>query len=45
MVRLLIKTKKVIYHYYIFSKCGFTEGLKGAAARDEVTLVSLEDMY
>lgn len=33
------------YHYYIFSKGGFTEGLKAAAAREEVTLVSLEDMY
>ena len=33
------------YHYYIFSKGGFTEGLKAAAVRGEVTLVSLEDMY
>ena len=33
------------YHYYIFSKGGFTERLKAAAAREEVTLVSLEDMY
>ena len=33
------------YHYYIFSKGGFTEGLKAAAVREEVTLVSLEDMY
>ena len=33
------------YCYYIFSKGGFTEGLKTAAARGEVTLVSLEDMY
>lgn len=33
------------YHYYIFSKSGFTEGLKKAAAKGEVRLVSLEDMY
>lgn len=33
------------YHYFIFSKGGFTEGLKAAAGRGEVKLVSLEDMY
>ena len=33
------------YHYCIFSKGGFTEGLKVAAARGEVTLVSPEEMY
>ena len=33
------------YHYYIFSKGGFTEGLKKREAQGEVTLVSLEDMY
>lgn len=33
------------YHYYIFSKDGFTNGLLDAQARGEVTLVSLDDMY
>lgn len=33
------------YHYYIFSKSGFTLGLKEAADKGEVTLVTLEDMY
>ncbi len=33
------------YHYYIFSKGGFTEGLKEAADRGEVKLITLEDMY
>ncbi len=33
------------YHYYIFSKGGFTDGLKTAAHRGEVELISLEDMY
>lgn len=33
------------YHYYIFSKSGFTQGLKDAADRGEVKLVSLQDMY
>ena len=33
------------YHYYIFSKSGFTQGLRDAADKGEVTLVSLEDMY
>ena len=37
--------KGKIYHYYIFSKGGFTEGLKLLADRGEVKLVSLEDMY
>ena len=37
------KSKK--YHYYIFSKGGFTEGLKAVAVRGEVKLISLEDMY
>ena len=31
--------------YYIFSKGGFTEGLKAAAERENVTLITLEDMY
>ena len=33
------------YHYYIFSKGGFTNGLKELAEKGEVRLVSLEDMY
>lgn len=37
--------KGVKYHFYIFSKGGFTEGLQEAAKRGEVTLVSLDDMY
>ena len=37
--------KGKIYHYYIFSKGGFTEGLKEAADRGEVALVTLDDMY
>jgi hypothetical protein len=37
--------KGVKYHYYIFSKSGFTEALMQAAENGEVTLVSLEEMY
>lgn len=33
------------YHYYIFSKGGFTDALKECAKRGEVTLASLEDVY
>lgn len=33
------------YHYYIFSKSGFTEGLKALEARGEVRLIALKDMY
>ena len=33
------------YYYYIFSKCGFTEGLKEAAVKENVCLLTLEDMY
>ena len=33
------------YHYYIFSKGGFTEGLKRFGEQGEVRLVSLEEMY
>lgn len=33
------------YHYYIFSKSGFTAALQARGERGEVTLVSLEDMY
>jgi hypothetical protein len=37
--------KGKIYHYYIFSKGGFTEGLKNAADKGEVKLITLDDMY
>lgn len=33
------------YHYYIFSKGGFTQGLLQAQERGEVRLVSLADLY
>ena len=33
------------YYYYIFSKSGFTNGLKELAGKNEVRLISLEDMY
>ena len=33
------------YHFYIFSKGGFTKGLQELGDRGEVTLVTLEDMY
>ena len=33
------------YHYFIFSKGGFTEGLKQLEEKGEVRLVSLEEMY
>lgn len=33
------------YHYYIFSKAGFTQGLQELAGKGEVKLVTLEDMY
>lgn len=33
------------YHYYIFSKAGFTQGLQELADKGEVKLVTLEDMY
>ena len=33
------------YHYYIFSKGGFTDALISAQERGEVTLVTLDDMY
>ena len=34
-----------IYHYYIFSKGGFTDGLLQAQERGEVQLITLEDLY
>jgi len=33
------------YHYYIFSKSGFTQGLLELANKGEVRLVTLQDMY
>ena len=33
------------YHFYIFSKGGFTEGLQEAAQRGEVKLLTLDDLY
>ena len=33
------------YHYYIFSKGGFTQGLKKLGEAGEVTLLTLEDIY
>lgn len=33
------------YHYYIFSKGGFTDGLLQAQDRGEVHLITLEDLY
>lgn len=37
--------KGTVYHYYIFSKGGFTAGLREAQARGEVRLVTLQDLY
>ena len=37
--------KGLKYHFFIFSKSGFTRGLKDAADRGEVKLVSLDDIY
>lgn len=33
------------YHFYIFSKAGFTQGLKKVARKENVKLISLEQMY
>lgn len=33
------------YHYFIFSKGGFTHGLQTLGEKDDVTLVTLDDMY
>lgn len=33
------------YHYYIFSKGGFTEGLLKAQERGEVQLITLDDLF
>lgn len=43
--RAAIFGRGIKYHYYIFSKGGFTEALTQAAENGEVTLVSLEEMY
>ena len=37
--------KGTVYHYYIFSKGDFTEGLREAQVRGEVRLVTLQDLY
>ena len=34
-----------IYHYFIFSKGGFTEGLKALGDKGEVKLIAIDDMY
>ena len=33
------------YHYYIFSKSGFTKGLQALGDKGEVKLITLQDMY
>ena len=33
------------YHYYIFSKSGFTKGLQSLGDKGEVKLITLQDMY
>lgn len=33
------------YHYYIFSKSGFTQELQELGAKGEVTLLTLDDLY
>ena len=37
--------KGIKYHYYIFSKSGFTQNLLEAGENGEVKLISLDDMY
>ena len=37
--------KATVYHYYIFSKGGFTAGLREAQVRGEVRLVTLQELY
>lgn len=37
--------KGVKYHYYIFSKSGFTQGLQELGDQGEVKLITLQDMY
>ena len=33
------------YHYYIFSKGGFTDGLRELGDKGEIKLLTLEDIY
>ena len=33
------------YHYYIFSKSGFTKGMQSLGDKGKVKLVTLQDMY
>lgn len=33
------------FHYYIFSKSGFTQGLLEAEKRGQVRLLTLDDLY
>ena len=33
------------YHYFIFSKGGFTQGLQEIANRGGVTILTLDDLY
>ncbi|MCD8149078.1 MAG: ATP-binding protein [Clostridiales bacterium] len=37
--------KNGVFHYYIFSKSGFTSALRDLGEKGEVTLVTLEDLY
>ena len=37
--------KNALFHYYIFSKGGFTSELQEAGERGEVTLMTLEELY
>ena len=37
--------KDGVFHYFIFSKGGFTPALSEAGERGEVTLLTLEDIY
>ena len=37
--------KRQNYHYYIFSKSGFTDGLLQAQERGEVQLLTLADIF
>ena len=37
--------KNALFHYFIFSKGGFTSELQEAGERGEVTLLTLEDLY
>lgn len=41
----LVFKKDAIFHYYIFSKGGFTPALLDLEQRGEVTLLTLDDIY